>query len=231
MSVMDLLYARRRRASIAQSQQEKVAYHGTSAANFKAIRAVGLLPKTGENTLDAEGRDAEAKICLTSNPKLAKRYAGPGGVVLAVDLDHPEVSSHAPKDDEFTSNSITTNQRIPPHVITVKERQSRGLRLAQISDAYAAELKLKANVSQVTEALINDLATEYGFREAHRLDNQFGSVVRYFHKNGDQLVTTQLPVAHGGNSKWEYHSRDGVKSTGLDVPSLQNHLKVISRGK
>lgn len=233
MTALDLLYARRRRESLAQSAQlEQFAYHGTSKSNLRAIRAVGLLPQVGDNTEDAEGKDVEAKVCLTYDHKTAKKYAGKDGVVLAVDLDHPHLDGTVPQDDEFTSKSVTVNQRIHPDAITVKPVEGRLLSCARLSEAYALDPQASRHFTGLDETSAHELATHHGFRESHKVEGQYGTVVRYFHQNGDNLIVTDLPenLKDRGTpweTKWEYHTRDGVKSSGQNVESLGQYLKMI----
>jgi hypothetical protein len=101
---------------------------------------------------------------------------------------------------------------------------------AQLSEAYAGNHKSRGQFMQVYEALAHDLALSSGFRPTHEVDNQFGNVTRYYHQNGDNLIVTELPESlrdRGApwETRWETHSKDGVKSTGFDLESLQNHLK------
>lgn len=227
-AVINLLYARRRQRIAALS--EKFAFHGTSRRKLAAIRAVGLLPQNGENTKDAEGHETEGKVCVTGDPKIARKYAGTGGVVLRVDLGHPELEGATPQPDEHERDSVTINQRIPPAAISVARVEAQGLRRVKLSEAYARDLKLKRDFRGIVETTSHELALSRGFREAHRISNQFGTVVRYFHPGGDNLIVTELPEElrdRGApwETKWEYHSIDGVKSTGFNLPSLQNHLR------
>ena len=231
-AALNLLYARRRRESNAAAAElaERTAYHGTSKTNLRAIRSVGLLPKVGDNTKDAEGHEVEAKVCVALSPKKAREYAGPDGVVLKVDLDHPELDGASPSADRHEKGSLTINQRIPPTAITVQRVEGRGLRLARLSEAYARDPQPSRHLSGLTETTAHELATGRGFREQHRVDGQFGSVIRYYHQNGDNLIVTELPenLRERGapwDTKWEYHTVDGVKSTGFDVRSLQRHLR------
>lgn len=247
MTAIDLLYARRRRASHAQSAQlEQYAFHGTSKANLKAIRAVGLLPKNGENTTNDEGRDVEAKVCLALDPKTAQKYAGKDGVVLKVDLDHPYVTSAIPKEDQHTDASVTVNQRVPPEAIKVlKPRESTALALARWSEGYARDQRLKAEVSEAEwRPNAEKVAQEYGFIQDYHADHgNLGKVSRFFHPRGDRLIVTSREnfdrqisqhahwqdrlkgVSGNWQTRWEYHSISGIKSTGYDIWGLEDHLK------
>lgn len=115
-ALRNLLYARRR------AQNEQVVYHGTSADRAASIQAVGLVPYVGDNTKDKEGHDVEAHVCLTTDKKVAKKYAGSEGTVFAVELDSPHLSGVKPEPDEFEKSSVKVNTRIPPAALTVAER-------------------------------------------------------------------------------------------------------------
>lgn len=104
-----------------KSAFEQMMYHGAPPEHVDKIHVVGLQPFVGKNTRDAEGCDGEAQVCLTADKATAKKYAGRGGTVFSVELDHPELQGHVPKPDGHEKNSIKTNQRIPPGVLR-KER-------------------------------------------------------------------------------------------------------------
>jgi hypothetical protein len=236
------MMARRRRSSLAASQAlERYAYHGTSKTNLRAIRAVGLVPKFGDNSASSEGtKDGEAQVCLALDKKTAKEYAGDQGVVLKVDLASPHAPHVVP--DPFEGNSVKTNQRIPPQAVKVAD--SAALRAFRLADAYARDPRPRA---QFTEAgWMPDpetLATQKGFIEDRRdTHGNLGTSIAYHHQNGDRLILTrrenfETPVTqHAGyqdrlqgassnwSTRWEMHTQDGVKSTGYDSWGLQDHL-------
>lgn len=111
---------------------EQVLYHGTPPENVDKIQAVGLVPAVGKNTRDAEGHDVEANVNLTSDRKLAKKYAGKGGTVFSVELSKPELQGLVPKKDDFEKASVKVNGRVPPEVLRAEalERVSARIRKA-----------------------------------------------------------------------------------------------------
>ena len=245
--------------SLAQSAQlEQYAFHGTSKANLRAIRAVGLVPKVGDNTAEDEGRDVEAKVCLALDKSTARKYAkkaDDGGVVLQVNLEEPEVAAAVPQKDAFTRRAVTVNQRIPPDVLkvvkeTLQRVESASLRRMRLAEASAGNPAPRADFGPGEyQPSAERMATEYGFLEAFRSDHgDLGTVVRYFHPRGDNLIITRRkdltrPVnQHAGfqdrlkgvsgnwDTRWEYHTVDGTRSTGYDTYGLRDHLQRIHRG-
>lgn len=217
---------------------------------------MGLVPKVGDNTAEDEGRDTEAKVCLALDKTTAKKYAkqaDDGGVVLKVNLGEPEVARAVPQKDQFTKNAVTVNQRIPPDVIqVVKEGTSRvesaPLRRLRLAEATAGTPDPRGEVTDPGDwrPSAERMALAYGFIEAFRSNHgNLGSVVRFFHPTGDNLIISRRqdisrPInQHAGfqdrlsgvsgnwDTRWEYHTVDGVKSFGYDTFGLRDHLQRI----
>jgi hypothetical protein len=207
VTALDLLYARRRRASLAQSQYlEQHAFHGTSKANLRAIRAVGLLPKNGQNTTDDEGCDDEAKVCLALDRSTSKEYAGKDGVVLKVDLDHPAVANAIPQKDQFTKRSLTVNGRIPPEAIkVVKESDDRYQDWGYITP---------------TGKVVRGASDWRHEDVAEKLANDAGLHSDYFSEREDVLL------AHGYTRYWvDHRGNAGYEGKRTAIPHVIKHLQ------
>lgn len=109
--------------------EQQLMYHGTPAANLKAIQKTGLKPIIGANKETGEDDDPRHPLVhLTKSKTVAKWYAQGGvnakpfshkrqikGVVLVVDLDL--LPNHRFKADPHEHQAVYTDKAIPPDAI------------------------------------------------------------------------------------------------------------------
>ena len=203
MTAIDLLYARRRRASRAQSSAlESHRSHGLK---------VRLAPQVGHTTTVTEtppsaGESGSAGP-QTSRPdhQIQHSLAGHSGSLRRAKLAEAWTGTRG-RDRLLQESGSTPDWRPDPHTIVMA----------------------------------------HGFNNDGEEHSQFGTTTRYSNRLGDRLFVTRradltrpmgqqahytdrlLGVSSNWDTRWEYHTLDGVRSVGYDVFGLQNHLGRMS---
>lgn len=244
-------------------------YHGTPKHNLHSILKVGLVPKIGSKTKDAKGSDTEARVCLTSDISIARKYAKKDGVVLAVNDSHPDIQGKF-VDDPTEKKSVMINRLIPASAITVAEASDSvwmvntpdGVRFfkdRQKADQVAADagapppkmvdrphgarVQDKEEVDEArraSEITFDSLTAHYGFQPQLTTDaGKFGSVTRYLHPLGHNLIVTKrlkkgrerVNVTNDPGQwdhQWTFVNRSGQTTSGHTLRGMFDHFQTTN---